>query len=129
MLFWSCQIISGGGIIGKLFRVIFACGITWSHIFRPQFVSYMHRTNTKWSFNVCISCYILFSKTRLGVTIWYMKTMPMIFLFSAARYSLSNMWNVYWNPFLVRKLAETKNSYTISVPSPVFHWFWWYIDT
>ena len=36
---------------------------------------------------------MLFYQISMGGTGWYMKPMPMIFLFSASRYSFFNMWN------------------------------------
>ena len=50
-----------------------------------------------------------------------MKPMPVIFLFSDAHESLSNMWNLDWNPCLVRKQANGMKYYNISVPRPVLH--------
>ena len=89
---------------GKIiFRIIFAYGRIWYHSFRVQLVSDLHRTNTKQSLNVCIYFSALFSKISLVGTSWYMKPMPVMFLFSDTCDSLPNMCNFYWNPFLVRK--------------------------
>ena len=79
--------------------------------------------------NVCIFCSVLSSKIRLGVTSWYMKPMPMIFLFCAAHDSLCNMWNFYWNPFLVIKRSNVTKACTVFVPPTFLHWLWWCIDT
>ena len=46
---------------------------------------------------------MVYSKIFMGGTSWYMKPMPVIFLFSAACDSLSNMRNFDWNPCMVRK--------------------------
>ena len=119
---WSCDGQS-------IFRVIFACGITWYHILRVQLVSYLHITNTKRSLNIFISCSILFSKIRLVGTSWYMKPMPMIFLFSTTCDLLYNMWEFFWKPSMVRKWTNLIKSFTIYVPPSVIHWLWWYIVT
>ena len=64
---------------------------------------------------------MLFSQIGLGGVSWYMKPMPVVFLFSASRDSLSQMWKYYWNPCLVRKLANVVKAYIISTPTPVIH--------
>ena len=46
---------------------------------------------------------MLIYQMKLGGTSWNMKPMPVIFLFSASRESLYQIWNYYWNPCLVRK--------------------------
>ena len=65
---------------------------------------------------------MLFYKIRPGGTSWYMKPVPVIFLFSATHDSLYNMWNFYWNPCLVSKRANDTKDYTIYVPPSVLHW-------
>ena len=75
----------------SIFRIFFCVGI-WYHSFRVQLVSDMHRQK-KWSLNIYIYCFMLFYKIRLGGTSWYTKPTPVIFLFIAARDSLSNMCN------------------------------------
>ena len=117
----------GGGQI--IFRVIFSCVRTWYYIFRVKLVSDLLRPNTKRSLNVCIYCSVLSSKIMLGGTSWYMKPMPVVFLFIATRDSFSNIWNYFWNPCLVRERASDTKAYKIYVSPPFLHWFWWYIST
>ena len=105
----------------SMFRVIFACGITWSHSFRVQLVSDLYRPNTKLSLNVYIYWYMLFSLIRPVGTSYNMKPMPMVFIFSVDRDSFSNIWNFDWYPCLVIKLDNATKYYIISVPSLVFH--------
>ena len=50
-----------------------------------------------------------------------MKPMPVIFLFSAARDSMSNVWDFYLNPCMVIKRSNFMKAYTISVPPSVIH--------
>ena len=111
------------------FRVIFYHGRTWYNSFRVKLLSDLLILNTKWSSNVYISCSMLFSKIRMGGTSCHMKNMPVILLFSYDRDSLSNMWNLDWNPCMLIKWSNVMKAYTISVPTPVLHWLWWYIDT
>ena len=106
-----------------IFRVMFACGRTSYHSFRVQLLSDLHIPNTKWSFNVCISCSMLSSQIRLGGTSWHMKPVPVILLFSSSRDSLSNMCNFDLNTFLVRKLDDFMKAYIISVSPPVLNTF------
>ena len=113
----------------SIFKVIFACGRSWYHSFRVQLVSYLLRTNTKLSLNVYISCSILSSKISMGGTGWYIKPMRLIFLFSATCYSLSNMCTFNCNPFMVVKLSNVMDYYTIIVTPPFIYLVWWYIDT
>ena len=68
-----------------IFRVIVACDITWSQSFRVNFVSDLHRTNTKLALNVCIYCSVLFSHWRLEVTVgiwnlclWFCSFVPLV---------------------------------------------------
>ena len=113
----------------RIFRVIFDCVRTCYHSFRLHFLSDFHITNTKWSLNAYIYFSMFFSKIRLGGNSFHMKPMPVIFLFSDAHESLSNMWNLDCNPCLVRKQANVMKYYNISVPRPVLHWIGWYLDT
>ena len=64
-----------------------------SHSFRIQLVSNMHRTNKKWSLNVCIYFYMLFSQIRMGWTTWHMKPLSVIFIISTTYAWFSKMWN------------------------------------
>ena len=113
----------------SILRVISACGRTWSHSFRVNVVPDLHVPNTESSLNVCISCSILFYQISLVWTILHMKPVPVVFLFSDARESLSNMWIFYWKSCLVRKWANVVKAYIIYIPPPVIQWLWWYIDT
>ena len=98
------QIIVGWGNYGQsIFRVIFACGRTGNHYLRVQLVSDIHRPNKKSTYNILLSCSMVFDQISLGGISWHMKPVPVIFLFSASRESLSQTCNCYWNPFLVRK--------------------------
>ena len=53
-----------------------------------------------------------------------MKPMPVNFLFGDVGDSLSQMWNFYWNPCMVRKWANAVKAYIISIPPPVIHLPW-----
>ena len=46
-------------------------------------------------------------KINLEGTSGYMKHVSVIFLFSAARDSLSNMWNFNWNPCIIKNEVMT----------------------
>ena len=83
-------------------------------------VRYAH-TQQKLSYNVYIYCYMLFSRISLGETIWRMKPMPVIFLFSDSCESLSITWSFYWNPCMLRKLYNDVKAYIISISPPVIH--------
>ena len=64
---------------------------------------------------------MLFYQVIMGGTSWHMKLMPVIFLFSTARDSFYSLWGFYWNPCLVRNLANVVKAYIISIPPPVIH--------
>ena len=64
--------------------------------------------------------YVIFPN-KSGRNYWYIKPMPVIFLFSAACNSLSNMWSFYCNSCMLRKLADSVKVYIISIPLPVIH--------
>ena len=110
------QIIGGRGIMSRaylgLFWLVVEYGNTVSgYIWCPICTD----PTKKWSLDICIYCYMLFSKIRMGRTSWYIKYMPVSFIFSTARDSLSNKCNFYWNPCMVRKWINSKKCYTISV--------------
>ena len=121
------QIIVGEGMTGRSYLGCFF--LVAEQGTRVQLVSDMHRPNKKLSYNVCISCSILFYQISLVWTILHMKHVPVVFLFSDARESLSNMWIFYWKSCLVRKWANVVKAYIIYIPPPVIQWLWWYIDT
>ena len=56
----------------SIFRVIFSCGRTLYHSLRAKLVSDIHRPNKKWSYNVFISCSVLFYQISLGQISWHM---------------------------------------------------------
>ena len=83
----------------------------------------------KRTYNVFIFCSMLFYQIILGGISWHMKPMSVILLLSASRESLSQTWNYYWNPCLVRKWANVVKAYILSTPPPFIYRIWWYIDT
>ena len=126
---WNWSNYCWWGNYGQIIlRVIFDCGRIGYHICRVWLVSDIHKSRKKWTYNLFIFCSMLFYQIILGGISWHMKPMPVIFLFSASRESLSQTWNYYWNPCLVIKWSNVVKSYIISIPTPVTHWILWSID-
>ena len=99
------QIFVGGGITGISYLGWFlivveqgttVSGYSWCQIFTDP---------KKRTYNVFISCYMLFSKKYLGGISWHMKPMPVIFLFSASRDSLYQTWIFLLEPLYSNKMS------------------------
>ena len=97
------QIIGGRGVTR---RAYLGLSLLWYNILplsQGTVGAIYVQTQQKQSLNVCIYCSMLSSKIILGGTSFYMKPMPVIFLFSTDCDPLSNTYNFDWNPCLVIK--------------------------